>query len=260
MIIYKLTNNVNNKIYIGQTVNYNERMRHHKESAFRVNSKEYSRPLYRAIRKYGWDNFTIDIIDNATTLEELNEKEIYWIKKYDSCIDNGKGYNLDKGGKNGLKSELTKQKMSKSQSGKLNPSYGKRGGDCHNAKKVINLTTGKIYNSMIECAIEEYGDKKYLKQISKVCDPESNRLTYKGNIYRKYNEDGTIIDKRITVTNKSFSKLQVIDMLSGRIFESISDTAKFFGISHSMVRDRIYNRVKRDKYSNDFKLQIYNND
>lgn len=164
IVIYKITNLINHKIYIGQTIEYEERIRHHKQTAFRENSKEKDRPLYRAIRKYGLDNFKFEIIDKADSIEELNEKEIYYINKYDSCVDNEKGYNLDKGGKNGRKSEETKRKIGDAQMGELNHAYGKRGGDCHNAKKIKNMTTGKIYASMLDCAVEEYGIKNTLSK------------------------------------------------------------------------------------------------
>ena len=51
----------------------------------------------------------------------------------------------------------------------------------------------------------------------------------------------------------------VIDILSGKVFNSISEAPKHFNISHNMVRDRIYNRVKNDKFKNEFILKIYNN-
>jgi hypothetical protein len=56
-----------------------------------------------------------------------------------------------------------------------------------------------------------------------------------------------------------FSKVMVIDILSGKVFNSISEASKYFNISHNMVRDRIYNRVKNDKFKNEFILKIYNN-
>ena len=59
-IIYKITNNDNGKIYIGQTTNsFEERMRQHKDQANNLNN---TNPLYCAIRKYGWDNFTKEIL------------------------------------------------------------------------------------------------------------------------------------------------------------------------------------------------------
>ena len=258
LVIYKITNKVNGKVYIGQTINYEERVRHHKQTAFRPNSKDRSRPLYNAIIKYGIDNFIFEIIDTANSIDELNEKEVYYIQTYDSCVDNNKGYNLDKGGKNGRKSEETKRKIGNAQIGNLNHAYGKRGGDCHNAKRVKNITTGKIYPSMLDCAIEEYGDKKFLKQISRVCDVNSNRQTYKGSIYRLIDESDNIIEKNTEQVNEAFSKVKVIDIISGTVFESISEAAKFFEISSGMVRDRVYNRIKNDRFKNEFILKIYN--
>lgn len=257
MVIYKITNLVNGKLYIGQTINYKERIRQHKQIPFRENSKERHKPLYKAMIKYGLDNFKFEIIDTANSIEELNEKEVYYIEKYDTCVDNDNGYNLDKGGSNGHKSEETKKKIGDAQRGILNHAYGKRGGDCHNAKRIINVTKNKVYPSMLDCAVEEYGDKKYLKQISKVCDPKSNRYSYKGNVYKLLDNKGNTIDKEYVKVNDAFNKIQVVDLLSGKVFDSITETAKYFKISDGMVRDRIYNRIKNDKYNKEFILKVY---
>lgn len=95
MIIYKLTNMVNNKIYIGLTTNTLEQRlsQHHYESRHGVN-----RPLYYAMRKYGENAFKAEIIDTANSLTELKEKEQYWIKFYNSYGANGQGYNATIGG------------------------------------------------------------------------------------------------------------------------------------------------------------------
>ena len=54
--------------------------------------------MYRAIKKYGIENFDFEVIEECSK-EQLNDKEIYWISYYDSCnLD--KGYNLTKGGDN----------------------------------------------------------------------------------------------------------------------------------------------------------------
>lgn len=258
IVIYKITNKINYKLYIGQTINYEERIRQHKQTPFRENSKEKDRPLYRAIRKYGVENFSFEIIDTAENIEELNKKEIYWIEYYDCCVDNNKGYNLDRGGKNGNKSEETKRKIGIAQIGELNHAYGKKGGDSFNAKRIRNVTDSIDYDSMIDCAIKEYGDKKYLKQLSKVCNPKSNRLTYKGKTYRLLDENNNIIKKENKVNNKAFSSVKIIEEFSGLIFNSISDCSKHFKISSSMIRDRIYNRIKHDKLKDKYKFKIYN--
>ena len=95
MIIYKLTNLINNKVYIGLTTKtLAQRLsQHHYESRHGVN-----RPLYRAMRKYGENKFSAEIIDSAENLQDLKEKEQYWIKYYNSYGATGNGYNATKGG------------------------------------------------------------------------------------------------------------------------------------------------------------------
>lgn len=95
MIIYKATNLVNNKIYIGQTKNEIEkRIKGHIKESKNENTK---RPFLLSIKKHGIDNFLFEEIDRADTFNELDEKEIYWIKFYNST-DNEIGYNLLGGG------------------------------------------------------------------------------------------------------------------------------------------------------------------
>lgn len=89
--IYKITNNINNKIYIGKTENSIEkRFREHCMDAFRDRNEK--RPLYAAMRKYGIENFHIELVEETDNPEE---REIYWIGYYDGYT---KGYNATIGG------------------------------------------------------------------------------------------------------------------------------------------------------------------
>lgn len=91
--IYKITNNFNDKIYIGQTArDIDTRFAEHC-SEIRGHSR-----LHNAIQKYGWRNFKIEEIEKIP-LSKLDEREIYWIKYYDST-NKEKGYNITKGGNN----------------------------------------------------------------------------------------------------------------------------------------------------------------
>ena len=91
--IYIIKNNINDKVYIGQTIqDYKRRWHGHKHE-----SKSIDRPLYRAMRKYGYDKFWVELIEDNIPYEELDEREIYYIKLYD-CI-NPKGYNISPGDK-----------------------------------------------------------------------------------------------------------------------------------------------------------------
>lgn len=108
--IYKITNNINNKVYIGQSVNISARWKAHRNIPFNPNNEEYEKPLYRAIRKYGLENFTFTVLEECLP-EELDDKEIYWISKFDST-DIKNGYNLTKGGQSAqTSSKLTQEEV-----------------------------------------------------------------------------------------------------------------------------------------------------
>ncbi len=93
MIIYKSTNKITGKIYIGQTTHtLDKRIKGH----INESKKDKNRPFLLSINKYGVDNFTFETIDSANNLDELNDKEIYWVNFYNSVSPNG--YNVTGGG------------------------------------------------------------------------------------------------------------------------------------------------------------------
>ena len=114
-IIYCYTNLINNKKYIGQTINPHQRFLQHRSSAFNEKDKDYDSPLHRAFRKYGYENFKYEVLAEADTIEELNGLEIYYIAHFNTKEN---GYNIEMGGKNSNKpkSEETKKKLMKSHS------------------------------------------------------------------------------------------------------------------------------------------------
>ena len=96
--IYKITNKINNKSYIGKTNNLSRRWQDHKYKAFDEKDKEYDKVLYKAFRKYGVDNFDFCIIEELPDYSISGEREQYWIKKYDTYYN---GYNETPGGDGG---------------------------------------------------------------------------------------------------------------------------------------------------------------
>lgn len=91
--IYKITNKVNGKIYIGKTLKTIEgRWKDHVEDYQRPRFEK--RPLYSAMKKYGVENFSVEEVEECSS-EILSEREIYWIDFYDSFRS---GYNATKGG------------------------------------------------------------------------------------------------------------------------------------------------------------------
>ena len=76
--IYKITNLINNKAYIGQSINIESRWRHHKADSKNKLSENYEKILYRAFRKYGIENFSFEVIEQCS-IDELDIKEKYCI-------------------------------------------------------------------------------------------------------------------------------------------------------------------------------------
>lgn len=108
--IYKFINKINGHLYIGQTNNIEARKRNHKSDSFNINSNGYNLPFHAAVRKYGWENFNFEIIeeiDDAFGQEYIDERERYFIQINNSLVKNGCGYNLALGGMGCSKEKLT---------------------------------------------------------------------------------------------------------------------------------------------------------
>lgn len=105
-IIYIITNSINNKVYIGQTIqSLKNRWKEHCRKGYSKN--ESNMHIKRAIFKYGKENFFIKELEKCN-IEELNEREIYYINLYNSYL---RGYNSTKGGHSGKTLKLPKEQQ-----------------------------------------------------------------------------------------------------------------------------------------------------
>ena len=186
-IIYKHTNKINGKSYIGLT-QQNPRKRFKHGTGY----PKRDQPLFhKAIEKYGWENFETEIIEaNIKTRELANEREIYWIAFYHTWIYDPKcnGYNALPGGNSnpghsqtdetklkisqklkGIKrSAETRQKMSEAKAGRKLSEETKQKLKAANigkrTKPVICIETGEKFKS-VKAVTEKYGDlvRKCLK-------------------------------------------------------------------------------------------------
>lgn len=91
--IYLITNKVNGKKYVGQSIDIEERWKSH---IWESKKSEYI--IHRAMRKYGIDNFDFSILEECS-VDKLNEREIYWISELDTYNN---GYNMTIGGEGHL--------------------------------------------------------------------------------------------------------------------------------------------------------------
>lgn len=185
--IYSIINLKNNKIYIGQTTQgYRKRFNQHKQ-------KSSGCPLLkRAVSKYGKDNFECELIDIAYTQKLANIKEIMWIALLKTYISEN-GYNLSLGGAIGHFNKETLQKMSESHKGIKNSFYGKTHkqesrekmskwkkehyvlGKHPNAKPIMCVETGIIYDCIMRASLETGINKSHLAECAENLNKEKGR-------------------------------------------------------------------------------------
>jgi len=180
MYVYKITNKINGKFYIGKTVNpLYVRFSQHKHLALKKKENIY---FYNAIRKYGIESFQIELIETLDNNDKLTLRERYWIKKLNP------DYNLSEGGEGNLGYRFTDEQrkyLSNAKKGKKlseqhidslrkanlaekNPMYGRCG--------ELNPFYGKKHsNEFINKQSKEYafinplGNKIYIKNLAKYC-------------------------------------------------------------------------------------------
>lgn len=180
-IIYLVTNLINDKKYVGQTYTlFESRKRRHYKNAF-----VYNQPFtfYNALRKYGKENFKWEIIEKDIEISLLDEREIYWIKFYDSHTN---GYNMTDGGRTvkGYKhTEESKNKIRQKTKGISNlDRYIARYGEIEGRKvydDYINKMKNRKGKKRIDLLIEKYGEmegkKKYEAMVESIKAMRKNK-------------------------------------------------------------------------------------
>ncbi|MBR1397428.1 MAG: GIY-YIG nuclease family protein [Selenomonadaceae bacterium] len=210
MIIYKIKNKINGKIYVGQTQReLEERMKEHQRN---------SRPCYidRAIKKYGIENFSVEVIEECDILDELNEREIFWIRELNCKYSNG--YNLSDGGKGSTGYIITPElslKLSELRKGRRNTPEQRA--------KISATLKGRIFS-------EETKRKISAAKIGHIVSEETREKLRKANLGKKATE---ATKAKMSVSSSTKRPVQCIEM--GKIFESITAAAKFFEITNNTI-------------------------
>lgn len=185
--IYKITNKLNGKVYIGKTTDFEKRKKYHLRRHKAKEYRSYSK-LYPAFEKYGVENFEFEFLEDCK-IEELNSKEIEYVISYDSFEN---GYNATKGGNGCIKywegrkrDELTKDKIRKTLTGrKMNKEIKDKISKSHKGKhplkatesrkkRVLCIELNKSFSSILEASLfikkHSSGINKVLKKQRKTC-------------------------------------------------------------------------------------------
>lgn len=205
--IYKITNKISNKSYIGQSIHIFQRWREH--STGRGNEE-----LYEDLQKYGIQNFTFEILDICENQEQINEKESYWIEFYKSNLN---GYNKSAGG-NAWPDKITESNKKEIFCYDLDGNFIKKYNSLSDAERELNIN-----NSNISRAAKNQGrtlnyqwSYEYIEKM-----PKYKRKCFTGNI----NKGNTI--KKVNQYDKNFNYIQT--------FNSITIAAKETGANATCI-------------------------
>lgn len=222
MGIYKIYNTINNKVYIGQAVNIEDRWVEHIYSSLSKNRDEYNYPLYNAFRKYGIGNFNFEILEECD-VEELDDKEIYYINHYNSNLHNpnSHGYNQTDGGyaiRGWRMSDEQKKKQSKTMKEKC------KKGDYDHLKKIV-VCEDKEFKSAKECSIFYNVNYQTMTSWLNHCNDMPKKWYNKGLRYK----DETMDDYKI-------SEVEIRRVICEEIaYDNITECAKHYDVDPKLL-------------------------
>lgn len=247
MWIYKVTNLINGKIYIGQT--------HYDNEKYLGSGNK----IKRAVLKYGFENFKREYIDTADTQDELDKKEIFWIKELNSQ-DPTIGYNIADGGWNCLTmndeikeklsltwrkkyeggyinnrigttmSDEVKKRISEGNKGKKISEENKRKlSEFHRGKKLSESTRKKLSESHKGKKLSEFHKRSISKSLKGRPVSDETKQKLRNSNINKTQKNSKIV---IAINNETMESLR---------FNNISQAARYFNIFRSYIRN---NKIK----------------
>lgn len=220
-------NKINGKVYIGQTINNlkdRNRLRKYGKSKFD-----------NAFRKYGEEGFDWVILETCQSIEELNDRESYWIEYYNST-DNSIGYNLKGGGGNAYLTKEVKEKISNAQKGELNHMYGKKYSKNGMSRPVVDLLTNTYYESVTQ-AFDKTKDTYALKNIDVIYKNCKGSLSETIK-FRYVDEDGSIIYNKRDLTPTVDKSKSIICLNTLEEFKNVGEVMTKYNLSKRQVIGR----------------------
>ena len=201
--IYKYQNKINQKCYIGQSVNIKARQYNHKSAAFNKQASDYNSQFHQAIRKYGLENFEFEIVATLTekeySKETLNQLEKFFIEYYNSYKN---GYNATPGGE---ENPLRSQSGSKNGRALLNEDDVRYIRECYNAHIPFKQIYKEYKNKISKRGLQKVWWFETWKNICPEYHTEENKYWHSHNA--KAN------NSKVAANNKrAFSEKEVKEM------------------------------------------------
>jgi len=212
MLIYKLTNLSNGKLYFGQTINTWEQRKRSYNTA--IKSKANKQRIVSALRKYGWDGFSVEIIDEASTIEELNKLEEHYIAKYNTVNE---GYNTTYGGDNSVWTDVHKQILKDAWTDERRVAQSER-------MKEQNKRTKGSREENISLGLKEYYEK--FKKTNEFW--EKNAKLQKGKEEWRANNP-VMSTRRFILEHRDGEEIEVVDLKAWCREEDRPDYANLMG-------------------------------
>ena len=231
--IYCHVNKINGKRYIGQT-NQELSLRWRNGEGYRPKQGNNETKFWKAIKKYGWDNFQHIILEeNIISLEKANEREKYWISLYQTFNNDKKGYNMTPGGDSHILDDKSKEKLKQTliNTYKQHPEkiiYQQEKQAEINGKPVYCFELNKTYISISQAARENNID---LAAISR-CLLRKNQVTTNG-LHWKYSDDNITL-KEIENSRKK-SKKRVLCVETGIIYNSPKEAGDLLKLDNNAI-------------------------
>lgn len=241
--IYKVFNNFNNKIYIGQSNNPKKRFVTHKSRGKLLNNIYKNCIFYQEINKYGKENFFMEILDKTEEQQTADLLERKYIKDLNTLEPNG--YNCSNGGSNNFKmnssfSKKVSESRKKSDKIKrieiLEYDYELNFVKKWSSKQELMKEKGVVFTSKSTYIYSNkhfyLKDKKYLKEIRDkqivYLDEKGNEITFRYHAM-EFEKDGI------------YTNTFVLDLLKGRIL--ISSNKTFFLLRKNITKEEIQKRI-----------------
>lgn len=225
MIIYKITNKITNKVYIGQTrMALSRRWNQHKTA-------KRKSPLYSSMFKYGIQNFTIKQIDKAENAEDLNKLEIFYIKQHNCIYPNG--YNLSLGGEVGFTGCIP---WNKDKNTGLVPKTAFKKGQ-------------KAWNEMMQTPIAVRA-KQSIAKLGKHISPNTEFKQGQPSAFKGKKHNAEALAK----ISENGNRRSVICVETGQVYESIKSASESTNIAKSHLRRMCISETKHKKTGLTFKF------